>query len=261
MEVCVRIKNELGRRVRKDLELQNLTVPAQWLGVFAAIVHGIGSLRLLYLSCRYNWFSGWFWNGAFAGAGKVVPVEVFRLVSSLAEDINRMILPFGAVVVEVPYLNIRFPGLIKVFVCWQIFVIFHQTILNFVTFFFSPRFRLTAWSTICLITSWVAVALMFNSLPHLRRINQSTSAAPKTVFYASMAGIVLVRTMYYFPYMFDVGLWILMTACILYGFTAALYGCAWYRGHGVVASRVLGGSGVEPIALAFPGQDSGYVAL
>jgi hypothetical protein len=170
-------------------------------------------------------------------------------------------LPFGAVIVEVPYLKIRFPEWIKVFVCWQIFVIFHQTILSFVVFYYHSIFRLTAWSTICLISSWVAIALMFKSLPHLRRVNESRSAAPKAVFYASIAGIVFVKLMYYMPYMFDVGLWILVAACILYGSTSILYCCAWYRGHGVVASRVLGGSGVEPIALAFPGEDSGYVAL
>lgn len=112
----------------------------------------------------------------------------------------------------------------------------------------------------------VTISLIQVSTRRVKDLDHSPTVTPKIVFYTTLI-VVFVLTSgypYYASARFQLPLsfWVLpATRALLYLITILLYSCAWYWGHGAVSSRVLGGSGVEPIALEFPGRASGSIAL
>ncbi|ETS83915.1 hypothetical protein PFICI_05791 [Pestalotiopsis fici W106-1] len=75
----------LTTRIKKDLELKNFTVHAQWLGMFAAVVHAIGALRLLYMAFKADRYADW-WAGEIS---MNLPWS-FRLAWTLTGYLNLM---------------------------------------------------------------------------------------------------------------------------------------------------------------------------
>ena len=91
------------------------------------------------------------------------------------------------------------------------------------------------------------------------RVGVNTLYCGQLVFYIYIDSFVLIRANH--GWFIPCELWVHCIAAGLFGVAALLCGIAWIMRHMWVSSRLLGGTGIEPMVLMLPGRGPLYQSV
>ncbi|KAF2124674.1 hypothetical protein P153DRAFT_124431 [Dothidotthia symphoricarpi CBS 119687] len=230
--------------VRSDLRLRNLTIYAQWTSVLATM--------LFYVSAFYGLFN--YLNHLFALPSSLSLKWV--LLNTFNVGVKTFLFPLAPLALELPQYIRPKPFLYLSTLSW-----FVLPLLNFISLL---AYRFDSKNYVIMILSLPATFLL------AVRIWTVTPGLQTRVGVNALYCGHLVFSIYLQRYAWDAEgshwfIWcqylIKYIATGMFGSAALLYGMAWIRRHTWVSSRLLGGTGIEPMVLMMPGRGPLYQSV
>ncbi|KAI3317238.1 hypothetical protein HD806DRAFT_393023 [Xylariaceae sp. AK1471] len=238
---------QIFANIKKDVRLGNLTIYGQWAGILSGFSFGV--------MCAWSLKSYWFYT-----LRHWLYLNSFRKAYFIIGSLNRLLLPFGPLFLEIPHLRIRFSWMVPV-----TYALFCAT--SGVSFVKLMRYLLQQHPPMTSLPYWILLLILYSTFITISILLLGLSlhqGKPVRVGFYSLFAFVAFQQLepwtdlvYRDP--LD-RLHRLLTITSPMGIPAilaigasTLYCAAGYMGHSYVPSRALGGSGVEPIDFTLTG--------